>query len=89
MIKKILSFKVFSEQDNFIYHFTRDYFSNSPGPQPFVLRKTSRTGVFYEEVKNVDESTAGFILEQLLVNKKEVEIEYFSYTKSFQERLKK
>lgn len=89
MIKKINSFQVLSRQENLTYKFTRDSFSNLPGPKPFVLRKVSRTGKVVEEVKDVEESTAGLILETLLVKKQDVEIEYFSYSKEFQEKLNK
>lgn len=89
MIQKVYAFKVFSDQENLTYSFTRDSFSNFPGPQPFVLRKTSRTGEVVQEIRNVEESTAELILETLLLNKKDVEIENFSYTQSFQEKLNK
>jgi hypothetical protein len=88
MIKKIHKFTTFSKQENLVYTFTRDAFSALPGPAPFTLRKTTRTGEVAQEVKSVDESTAGFILDQLLLNHQDVEIEYFSYTKEFQERIK-
>lgn len=89
MIQKVNSFQVFSEKDNLTHKFTRDTFSNVPGPMPFVLRKVSRKGEIVQEVRDVEESTAGFILEQLLINKQKVEIEYFSYSTSFQEKLNK
>lgn len=88
MINKVYKFKTFSKQENLVYTFTRDTFSNLPGPTPFTLRKTTRRGKLEQEVKNVEESTAGFILHQLLLNRQDVEIELFSYTKEFQERIK-
>lgn len=88
MIKKVYQFKTFSEKEELVYTFVRDNFSNLPGPAPFTLRKTTKRGELEQEVKDVDESTAGFILDQLLVNRQEVEIEHFSYTKEFQERNK-
>ena len=88
MINKVQKFTTFSEQEKLIYTFTRDTFSNLPGPTPFTLRKTTRKGELKQEVRNVEESTAGFILDQLLLNHQDVEIEHFSYTREFQERNK-
>lgn len=88
MINKVYKFTVFSQQEKLVYTFTRDSFSNLPGPAPFTLRKTTRKGKLEQEVKNVEESTAGFILDQLLLNHQDVEIEHFSYTREFQERNK-
>jgi hypothetical protein len=88
MISKVYKFTTFSEQEKLVYTFTRDAFSNLPGPTPFTLRKTTRKGELRQEVKNVEESTAGFILDQLLLNHQDVEIEHFSYTREFQERNK-
>ena len=88
MIKKVHAFTAFSDQEGVLYKFTRDSFSSLPGPAPFTLRKVTRTGEVVHEVRNVEESTAGFILDQLLLNHQDVEIEYFSYTREFQERNK-
>ena len=88
MIKKVYQFKTFSDLDKLFYEFKRDTFSNLPGPQPFTLRKTTQKGELEQEVKDVDESTVGLILEQLLINHQHVDIEYFSYTREFQERNK-
>jgi len=88
MISKVYKFTTFSEQEKLVYTFTRDAFSSLPGPTPFTLRKTTRRGKLEQEVKNVEESTAGFILDQLLLNHQDVEIEHFSYTREFQERNK-
>jgi hypothetical protein len=88
MIKKVYQFKTFSDQEKLFYEFKRDTFSNLPGPQPFTLRKTTQRGELEREVKDVDESTVGLILEQLLINHQHVDIEYFSYTREFQERNK-
>lgn len=89
MIKKVNGFQVFSENENLVYKFTRDLFSNFPGPTPFVLRKVSRYGEVKQEVREIEEATAGFILQHLLLKKQNVEIEFFTYTREFQERLNK
>lgn len=88
MINKVYKFKAFSKQENLVYTFTRDTFSDLPGPQPFTLQKTTRRGKVQEQVRHIDESTAGFILDQLLLNHQDVEIEHFSCTREFQERIK-
>lgn len=85
-IYKIQKFTVFSEQDQIVYEFKRDSFSKHS--DAFKLEKRTRRGKVIDTVDQIDLATAALILEQLLLSKQQVDIEYFSYTKEFQERTK-